>query len=312
VDRAITKALARDMALPDRFLEPVVTLVRELLASAVPTTRRDGYAIAMNALHGRGITSTTILNGLRRERDIRALRAALNLLDATLEHDPDRWIDRRSFTKLDRVLGDLAKPNTAPDKSLGRRALESRCVLLCRCCPLDTNANRQRNVDLVCQLILDAGDHELLGPVSRLMSRLANTHPAAAGDLLVEASKLVHTLTVADSTNSWKARRARRWRPGISDVVTALPYGTWKRILTQLAAYDPQIFAQAVEISIQERSENVERHIRSVIGSTNQDERVNAIFKNAQTRKQRIVGGMKTWPELLDAWLDRNAPMETK
>ncbi len=289
---------------PGSLMEPCMAVARQLLASRLPDTRADGYGIAAAIGSGQGIATRVLVKGVQ-ERGINALNAALNLVEITLRHDPDRWRDESSFSALEAALESLVRPGAAPVPTQTDRARTCLWLLYCHCGALGTPRQRRRTIDRVRTLILTSGSPEALAPLGHLMTRLAATDPIAAGDLLIEASMAVHTRTLEDTTNSWKGRRARRWRAAITDVVVTLPYSAWRRVIDRLAHQDPDILIQAVDTSVRERTEDVEAYIRRVYDRTGQDDRVEAYFRTAISRKQRIQGGTSTWPELLDAWRRR-------
>ncbi|MBQ1061970.1 MULTISPECIES: NACHT domain-containing NTPase [Micromonospora] len=302
VDGAITKLAHKRLALPADFAKRVTPLVHALLASKVPATARHGFSIAARVEHGRIVESKAIVAALElRGRD--ALTAVLNVVKASLEHDAERWSTPDEFARLDKALEALEKTGAAPDPTLGRRAYEYRRILYCHSGPIGTITERRATLERVRELVLKPGDPVLLEPLGRLLSRLAKTDADAAAALLVDTATTIESITVADSTNSWKSRRAFRLRHAIRNVMVELPYGTWKRTMGALARQDVQVFTSAIDVSIREGSEEAAAYIRKLIKDLRlQDDRVEAMLRNATTRRQRITGGISTWPELLNLW----------
>ncbi|MFI5911761.1 NACHT domain-containing protein [Dactylosporangium sp. NPDC051541] len=302
VDGALTKLEHRARPLPDGFADRVAPLLTRLLAARTPATRRHGFAIAARVGHGRPVQPHTLRDGLR-IRDTGALTAVLNVVAASLEHDTDRWRDPGAYTDLDNALATLATPGAAPQEHLGRRAYEYRAMLPCHHGPITTPADRATTLRRVRELVLDAEDPALLEPLGRLLSRLAPVDPGAAADLLVDTAAAVERIEVPGQTDAWKAHKVFRLRHAIRNVMVALPYGDWKRAVDALARHDLRVFTTAIEVSVRERPEDAATHIRRLIATLHlTDDRAEAILRAADTRRQRITGGISTWPDLLTLW----------
>ncbi|GIE88128.1 NACHT domain-containing protein [Actinoplanes regularis] len=302
LDGAITKIVHKRLTLPADFAERVAPVVHALLASSVPGTVRDGFAIAARVGHGRMVGSKTLGAALK-IRDKGALTAVLNLVGAGLDQDAERWADPDEFARLDDALEALEQPDAAPNPTLGRRAYEYRRTLYCHSAPIGTVVERRATLERVRELVLEPGDPMLLEPLGRLLSRLAKVDVDAAAALLVDTAATIERIAVADSTNSWKSRRAFRLRHAIRNVLVALPYGAWKRTIAALAEQDVHVFTSAIDISIRERSDEAAAHLRKLVDTLHlRDDRVEAMLRTATTRRQRVTGGISTWAELLDLY----------
>jgi hypothetical protein len=307
LDGALTKLAHRRIPLPDDFAQRVTPVVHALLASKVPGTVRHGFAIAARVYHGRIVEPKTIVAALA-IRDKNALTAVLNLVGASLEHDPERWAPPDDFARLDHALEALEPPGVAPDPALGRRAYEYRRTLICH-----SGSLTPATFDRVRKLILGPGDPALLEPLGLLLSRLVPVDPDAAAALLIDTSAAIERITVAETTNSWRSRRAFRLRHPVRTVLAALPYGTWKRAVTALADGDAHVFTVAIEVSIREGSDDMVAHLRRLVAERDlRDDRVESMLRTATTRRQRITGAFSTWPELQDLWLTAALPPRSR
>ncbi|MFI7435796.1 hypothetical protein [Micromonospora haikouensis] len=310
LDGALTKLAHKRLPLPTDFAERITPVVHALLASKVPATIRYGFAIAARVEHGRIVEPKAIVAALRiRDRD--ALKAVLNLVGASLEHDADRWAAPGDLARLDTALQALEKPGAAPDPILGRRAYEYRRALHCHSGPIGTVAQRRSTLARVRELVLEPGDQALLEPLGRLLSRLAPVDADAAATLLVDTAAAIERIVVADKTNSWKSRRAFRLRHPIRNVLVGLSYGVWKRTIAALAEGDVHVFTTAIDVSIREGTDDMVVYLRRLVeGLDLRDDRVEAMLRTATTRRQRITGAFSTWPELPGLWQAQSTSAE--
>ena len=172
--------------------------------------------------------------------------------------------------------------------------------MYCRCGPLEDETLRPATVRRAKELMLTDRDSEALAPFSFMMARLAEVDPSAAGALLVDASRTVAGYPAA--ADSWKRRRAHRWRPALVTVIQRLSYEDWLKVMVQLASLDQSLLSQAIDVSIQHRSEEMPPALEPILTGVEIPPRVMAEYRASLRRRQRRVGSHATWLPLVELW----------
>lgn len=284
---------------PRDHVERVVDVAQDLL-SGPPEVRDDGYSLLALMDHGALAPPGIVVEGLGRERDIPTLNAVLDILDGQLDHHPAMWSADADIKAVSSRLRSLSVPSAAPSPGIAERSATLLRKLFCKCAPIEPVSSLKKTLDDVRALTLLPDDPPALHPLGLLMSRVARVDSDAAALLLVEASR--HIQAYDGPEQSWKTRRAHRWRPAVADVLGALPRDRWEQVMTELVDADPDLLSQAVDVSIQSRPPSAARFVRELLEGTNAGNRVDAEFRISQLRKQRRTGGPGEWLELLEVW----------
>jgi hypothetical protein len=299
---AIDERPMQSRPIPPEYVEDISTVANLLLEHRDPVVRRSGYGIHARLVRepqAPAITAASLLRGLA-ERRIDTANAAFTMLEAILDQRSEELMPAGVFAPIERELARLSDPAVAPSPEAAGLAARCLRVLYCRSAPLNDKSTRRAMVRRARELVLAAHAPEDLAPFGFLMARVADVDPRAAGDLLVEASRTVDRFTGPE--NSWKRRRAHRWRPAIIAVISRLTFTDWRNVLERLATLDESHFSQAIDVSIHHRAELVEPVLEPILSAVQATPRVMAEYRGSLQRKQRRFGGAENWISVLDLW----------
>ena len=283
--------------LSDIAAESIVVLARELLSSGTDTDRADGLALLVKLGTAATVATSLIVDLFQTQRLTATESGALNLLEMALGSgwDPAAW-SRQGVTDLDALLD--ARIMESPKHPSVERWRTLQRELVCRHGDVGTAIARTETTTRARRLVLAPREQKALAPLGYLLEQLSAVDPVAAADLLAEASHTV--LSMRDG--SWKGRRAHRWRAGVIPVIRNLSPLAWRATMTNLAGADPDILTQAVTVSVAVREDRPERFLTKLLAESTVAPSVQAEFRNAQMRRQRIVGGTGKWDAALARW----------
>jgi hypothetical protein len=312
---ALDSPEARGTPIPADVVPRIVAIAPSLLASNTPETKRIAFEQLRKAGAAYTVDASLLVDELKRTRHQGTLNSIIRLIGATLDHDASRLSAPADYAGLVEALQQLRargtppdhEPAAAPKHSNPKRGPRSelaegaaRCLrqLHCRCGPVADPGARAATTHVVRSTVLQANNREHLAPLGYFMSRLSAVDPSAAAATLLEVSHIIATWPGSETT--WKRRRAHRWRAGIADVLAAHDWSDWKTTIADLASAEPNIFTQAMEVSIQSRGTAAEKYLDTVINEVDDTGgRLRAAFTNAVARRQRVIGSQSAWPNVL-------------
>ncbi|WP_239337017.1 ATP-binding protein [Frankia sp. CiP3] len=296
----------RAAPLPRPLARRIADLGAALLADQTPEIRGQAYRIYADLLREPTPPDATsaLLPGLG-ERLQQASSAGLTVLQRMLDHHPHLLMPAVVFEPVQQKLSRLAVDGIAPSVEATDRARDYLRTLICRCGPLSPRPALLSTVRQARDLVLEPQDSAALAPFGVLISRVVAVDPGLAADLLVEASRVIHGIT--GSNDSWKGRRAHRWRGPVIATVPKLGLTDWHRMMKQLAQEDEALLMQAVDVSIQYRVDEVDELTIAILAEAHVSEQVMASYRASRQRKQRRQGGTETWLPVLETWRQRGS-----